>query len=62
MRTFQYCYQFLSTRGQFQVKPAALLVSIGLFLFLRGGGVLQYPIPKWLLLLNQCGKWFSLPT
>ena len=27
----------------------------------RGGGALRYSIPKWLLFLNLCGKWFSLP-
>jgi len=26
--------------------------------FSYGGGVLQYPVPKWLLLLNWCGEWF----
>ena len=28
----------------------------------RGGGALQYSVPKWLLFLNKCGEWFSLPA
>jgi len=28
------------------------------FSFSFGGGVLRYPVPKWLLFLNYCGGWF----
>jgi len=28
----------------------------------RGGGGLRYSVPKWLLFLNLCGEWFSLPA
>jgi hypothetical protein len=28
----------------------------------RGGGALRYSVPKWLLFLNQCGEWLSLPA
>jgi len=30
--------------------------------FSFGGEVLRYPVPKWLLFLNQCGGWFSFPA
>jgi len=26
------------------------------------GGALRYSVPKWLLFLNYCGEWFSLPA
>jgi len=26
--------------------------------FSFGGGVLRYPVPKWLLFINYCGEWF----
>jgi len=29
------------------------------FLSLCGGGILRYPVPKWLLFLNYCGECFS---
>jgi hypothetical protein len=32
-----------------------LLIPINLFF---GGGVLRYPVPKWLLFLSFCGEWF----
>ena len=30
------------------------LIPTDLFLFLYGGGVLRYPVPKWLLFLDYC--------
>jgi hypothetical protein len=42
-------------------KEHMCLISIDFFLFLCGGGVLQYPVPKWLL-LHWWGEWFSLPS
>ena len=44
-------------RSRFQVKPATLLIFIDLFLC--GGGVLWYPVPKWLLSLLMRGVVFS---
>jgi hypothetical protein len=38
-------------RSWLQVKPATLLIPLNLFLFLCGGEVLQYPVPKWLFSL-----------
>jgi hypothetical protein len=60
-----------TTRSRFQVKPATLLIPIHLFFSSGGsfgGRILRYPVPKWLLFLNECGEGrytacivFSLP-
>ena len=37
-------------------------LSLLTFFPLCGGGVSQYPVPKWLLFPYQCGEWFSMPV
>jgi len=49
---FQYCYRLSSGVRRFQVKSVTLLIPIDPF----GGGVLRYPVPKWLLSLQWCGE------
>ena len=44
-------------RGE-KVKPCAMLLTSHLWAHFAGGGVLRYPVPKWLLFLYQCGEWF----
>jgi len=39
-------------------KPATLLIPIDLFLLLCGGGDLRYPVPKWLIILDEWGGCF----
>ena len=49
-------------RSRFQAKPATLLIPIEFSFPFRGGGALRYSVPKWLLFLNYCGEWYSLPA
>jgi len=49
-------------RSRFQAKPANLLIPIDFSFPFRSGGVLRYSAPKWLLFLNWCVEWFSLPA
>jgi hypothetical protein len=49
-------------RSRFQAKPATLLIPIDSSFPFRGGGALRYSVPKWLLFLNYCGEWLSLPA
>ena len=39
-------------RRRVQVKPATLLIPNDLISCSFGGGILRYPVPKWLLILN----------
>jgi len=36
--------------------------SLPFFIPFRGGGALRYTVPKWLLFVDNCGEWLSLPA
>jgi len=49
-------------RSRFQAEPATLLIPIAFSFPFRGGGALRYLVLKWLLSINLCGEWLSLPA